>query len=119
MRGGRIEEQDMKQGTNRNFILAAALATALPVSGCAHQNGGERTLAGAGVGAAVGAAAGAALGGGVLTGAVTGAVVGGAVGALVKGPIIGNRQYYRDSRGYCYYVDRNGNPVYSPETKCS
>lgn len=109
----------MQQGAIKNMALAASLVAALPLGGCAGQNAANRTVTGAGLGAAVGAAAGAALGGGVLTGAVTGAVVGGAVGALVKGPIIGGRQYYRDSRGYCYYVDRNGQAVYSPEARCS
>lgn len=99
-------------------FLAASLALAIPLAGCAHQNAGERTAVGAAAGAAVGALAGQALGGGALTGAVTGAVIGGAVGALVKGPIIGGRQYYRDSRGYCYYVGSDGQAVYSPEAQC-
>ncbi|MCA1654520.1 MAG: hypothetical protein ABR588_02320 [Sphingomicrobium sp.] len=102
----------------KSLAIAASVALALPAGGCAHQNAAARTLTGAGVGAAVGGIAGAALGGNAFTGAVTGAVVGGVVGAAVKGPIINGRQYYRDSRGYCYYVDRDGQAVYSPEAKC-
>lgn len=102
----------------RRIALVTSLSAALSVGGCAHQNAANRTLGGAAIGAGVGALAGSALGGGAFTGAVTGAVVGGAVGALVKGPVIGNRQYYRDSRGYCYYVDRDGKAIYSPEAQC-
>lgn len=103
----------------KNLLISASLVVAIPLGGCAtNQNAASRTVTGAGIGAAAGAAAGAALGGGVLTGAVTGAVLGGAAGALIKGPVIGGRQYYRDSKGYCYYVDRDGKPIYSPEARC-
>jgi hypothetical protein len=43
----------------------------------------------------------------------TGAAVGGVAGAVIKG-----RQYYRDTRGYCYYVDQYGNPIYDYNTRC-
>jgi hypothetical protein len=46
------------------------------------------------------------------TGAAIGAV-GGAIGATVNG-----RQYYRDTRGYCYYVDQYGQPHYDYNTRC-
>jgi hypothetical protein len=40
-------------------------------------------------------------------------------GYAVKGPIIRKRQYYRDSRGYCYYVSRSGVPQYDePPVRC-
>ena len=48
-----------------------------------------------------------------LTGAIAGAVLGGVAAAVIN-----NRQYYRDTRGYCYYVDRNGNPIYDYNTRC-
>lgn len=102
----------------RRTLIAASLMLAIPAGGCTTDNAGERTLGGAALGAAAGGAIGAATGAGVLTGAVTGAVVGGAIGALVKGPILDGRQYYRDSRGYCYYVGPDGQPVYSPEARC-
>ena len=37
----------------------------------------------------------------------------GVLGAVIKG-----RQYYRDTRGYCYYVDQYGNPIYDYNTRC-
>ena len=47
------------------------------------------------------------------TGAVVGAVLGGVAGAVIKG-----QQYYRDTRGYCYYVDQYGNPIYDYNVRC-
>jgi len=44
---------------------------------------------------------------------VVGAVLGGVAGAVIKG-----RQYYRDTRGYCYYVDQYGNPIYDYNARC-
>jgi uncharacterized protein YcfJ len=72
---------------------------------------------GAAAGAAVGALAGSALGDPV-GGAGMGAIAGGAIGALIKGPIIHGRQYYKDTRGYCYFVDRNGKPKYDGTVRC-
>ena len=46
-------------------------------------------------------------------GALAGAVLGGVLGAVIKG-----RQYYRDTRGYCYYVDQYGQPHYDYNTRC-
>jgi hypothetical protein len=54
-----------------------------------------------------------AAGAAVVTGAVVGAVLGGVAGAVIKG-----KQYYRDTRGYCYYVDSNGNPRYDYNVRC-
>jgi hypothetical protein len=46
-------------------------------------------------------------------------VIGGAAGYATKGPIIRKRQYYLDTRGYCYYVDRAGVPRYdNPPIRC-
>ena len=36
----------------------------------------------------------------------------------VLGAVINNRQYYRDTRGYCYYVDQYGRPVYDYNVRC-
>jgi hypothetical protein len=44
-------------------------------------------------------------------------VVGGALGGMV-GAIIGDRQYYRDTRGYCYYIDQYGQPHYNYKVRC-
>ena len=116
----------------KRLAITAALATSIAVSGCATSNpygyndpyynngyGTNQNQAGrAATGAAVGAVGGAVLGKvipGVSTtqGAIAGAVLGGVLGAVVN-----NRQYYRDTRGYCYYVDQYGNPIYDYNTRC-
>ena len=72
----------------------------------------------AATGAAVGGAAGA-IGGAIIPGvstvegAIAGAVLGGVLGAVIN-----NRQYYRDTRGYCYYVDQYGQPHYDYNVRC-
>jgi outer membrane lipoprotein SlyB len=109
--------------------ITAALAASVAVTGCATTNpygyndpyySGQQdpNTRNAATGAIGGAAAGAVLGAvvpGVSTveGAVAGAVLGGVLGAVVKG-----RQYYRDTRGYCYYVDQYGRPIYDYNTRC-
>ena len=101
----------------RTILLSALAATSLSVSACAsdpygYNNGyqydsqGRRVATGAVVGAVV-------PGVNPVTGAVVGAVLGGVAGAVIKG-----RQYYRDTRGYCYYVDQYGNPIYDYNTRC-
>src|SRR5262245_3571591 len=71
-------------------------------------------VGGAAIGAATGAMAGAVLPGlRPGTGAVAGAILGGVLGATING-----RQYYRDTRGYCYYVDQYGQPHYSYDIRC-
>ena len=83
-----------------------------------HPAGGNSQVGNAVTGAAIGAAGGA-IAGAVLpgikpgTGALAGAVLGGVLGATIKG-----RQYYRDTRGYCYYVDQYGQPHYDYSTRC-
>ena len=136
-----------KDETMRKLGLAAALAASVAVTGCAtypnqygydpygynngyynngyynngYNNGyyGNRsTGANVATGAAIGAVGGAIAGKvipGVSTGegAIAGAVLGGVLGATVNG-----RQYYRDTRGYCYYVDQYGQPHYNYNTRC-
>ena len=132
----------------RRFALTAAVATSVALSGCAtygpgygyngYNNGGyydaygnwvpapppgngyyydsqgRRIATGAAIGAVGGAVAGAVLPGiSPVGGAVAGAVLGGVLGAVV-----GGRQYYRDTRGYCYYVDQYGNPHYNYDVRC-
>ncbi|HVM23046.1 MAG TPA: hypothetical protein VM308_07085 [Sphingomicrobium sp.] len=124
----------------KKFGLAAALAAgSLTVAGCAtypnqygHNTGGyydqygrwvpagnpNTQMGNAATGAAVGAATGA-VAGAVLpglkpgTGAIAGAILGGVLGATING-----RQYYRDTRGYCYYVDQYGQPHYNYNVRC-
>ena len=78
----------------------------------------SRMTTGVLLGGALGALGGHAAGMNPVAGAAVGMVAGGAVGAAVKGPVRHERQYYRDSRGYCYYVDPNGRPVYAPAVRC-
>ena len=109
----------------RTILLSALAATSLSVSACAsdpygYNNGyqydsqGRRVATGAAIGGVTGAVVGAVVPGvNPVTGAVVGAVLGGVAGAVIKG-----RQYYRDTRGYCYYVDQYGNPLYDYHTRC-
>ena len=119
----------------RKFGIAAALAASVAVTGCAtspygtgygyndpyygnqgyYQNDQARRAA---TGAAIGGLGGAAVGAVVpgvspVAGAVAGAILGGVLGATVNG-----RQYYRDTRGYCYYVDQYGQPHYNYQVRC-
>jgi outer membrane lipoprotein SlyB len=106
----------------KKFIIAAAAVSSLSLSACATTDpygyGNNEQARRAATGAAVGAAGGAAVGAVVhgvnpVEGALAGAVLGGVLGAVVKG-----KQYYRDTRGYCYYVDQYGRPVYDYNTRC-
>lgn len=100
------------------FVAAPLLA------GCAtdpygHSDVGTRTGIGAAVGGAVGALAGQAVGLDPVAGAAAGMVVGGAAGYAAKGTAHRNKKYYRDTRGYCYYVDAAGVSHYDdPPVKC-
>ena len=122
----------------RKFGLAVIAAGSLAAAGCAtypnqygydpygYNNGGyynngyqydsqgKRIATGAAVGAAGGAIAGAVIPGvSPVQGAVAGAILGGVLGATVNG-----RQYYRDTRGYCYYVDQYGRAQYNYDVRC-
>jgi uncharacterized protein YcfJ len=104
--------------------LLTALPLALTLSACATNsygegpNAGKRAVIGAAAGAAIGALAGTALGSDPFSGAALGAVAGGAIGAAVPASVINGRQYYRDTRGYCYYIDRDGQPQYDGTARC-
>jgi uncharacterized protein YcfJ len=78
---------------------------------------GTRIGGGAVAGALVGGLAGAALGGHAIPGAAGGMVAGAAVGAATTA-IPRGRRYYRDTRGYCYYVDQSGQAVYDYTVTC-
>ena len=121
----------------KHLAITAALISGVALTGCATSNPygydpyygspygyqqpygtNNSQLGNAAAGAAVGAAGGAIAGAvipGVSTGegAIAGAVLGGVLGAVVNG-----RQYYRDTRGYCYYVDQYGQPHYNYNTRC-
>src|SRR5689334_14397425 len=102
----------------KRLLISAAAVSSLTLSGCAtnpaYDHQVATTATGAAIGAGAGALAGAVLGGvGVGTGAAVGAVLGGTIGAIV-----GGHQYYRDTRGYCYYVDQYGQPHYNYNVRC-
>lgn len=110
----------------KKFFLTAAVASILPLSACATNpygyNDGYNNRNSQGSRAATGAAAGAVLGGvagavipGVST--VEGAIAGGIAGAVL-GAVVRGRQYYRDTQGYCYYVDQYGRPIYDRNVRC-
>jgi len=107
------------------LALTSALAATLTLSACAtnpygyndrygNRSSDSRVGSGAALGGVAGAVAGAVIPGvNPITGAIAGAVLGGVAAAVIN-----NRQYYRDTRGACYYVDRNGNPIYDYNTRC-
>jgi len=110
----------------KRLVFASVIASSIAVSGCAtdpygynnsgyqYDSQGRRVATGAAIGGATGAVVGAVVPGvNPVTGAVVGAVLGGVAGAVIKG-----RQYYRDTRGYCYYVDQYGNPIYDYNARC-
>jgi hypothetical protein len=107
----------------KHKILSSLLA--LPLLGaCAtdpytgRADGGTHILGGALIGAAAGALAGQSLGGNAIAGAAAGMAVGGAVGAATMPHGTPHRVYYKDTRGYCYYIDPNGQPTYDYSVKC-
>lgn len=103
----------------KRAILLSAVAGSLAVSACTsdpyyNDQQARRAATGAAIGAVGGAVVGAVVPGvNPVTGAVVGGVLGGVAGAVIKG-----RQYYRDTRGYCYYVDSHGNPIYDYNVRC-
>lgn len=112
----------------KNFALAAALAGSMAVAGCAtnpsgydpyygnnyNRTGMGNTATGAVAGAAIGAGVGAVVPGvSTIEGAIAGGIAGAVLGSVIKG-----RQYYRDTRGYCYYVDQYNRPIYDYNTRC-
>ena len=117
----------------RKVGIAALVAAGIATTGCATypnqygydpyygQSGyyqpndqARRAATGAAAGALGGAVVGAVVPGvNPIQGAVAGAVLGGVLGAVIRG-----RQYYRDTRGYCYYVDQYGQPHYDYNTRC-
>lgn len=103
-------------------LLIGLVAVPL-IGGCAtdpytgRPDVGTRIGGGAAVGTLVGGLAGAALGGRVIPGAAAGMVAGAAVGAASTAVPRG-RRYYRDTRGYCYYVDQSGRAIYDYAVRC-
>lgn len=78
---------------------------------------GQTIMGGALLGGAAGALAGSAMGGYAIPGAAAGMVAGGAIGAAAT-QIKLHRRYYRDTRGYCYYVNQSGQSIYDYTVSC-
>ncbi len=116
----------MRKIGSLGVIVAASLslgACATDRYGYGYEGDKDRQLGRAAAGAAVGAAAGAGVGAvvdGVSTteGAIVGAIAGGAIGAATSGSGNGDRRWYRDDRGYCYWVDSRGDRRYDYEARC-
>lgn len=105
-------------------MIAALLAASMSLGACTTYDrygyDRNRDIRGAATGAAVGAAGGAAVGAVVeglepLEGAAAGAVIGGIVGAIASEDDPG---WYRDERGYCFYVNRYGERIYDYDRRC-
>jgi outer membrane lipoprotein SlyB len=106
----------------KNVHLATLVVLPL-LSACATDpygkpNIGGRLIGGALIGAAAGAVGGSAIGVDPITGAAAGMVAGGAIGAASTARVGHGRKYYKDTRGYCYYVDASGQPRYDPAVTC-
>ncbi len=102
----------------RRWLIAAAALSSLTLGGCATNPHTDYAVKSTASGALIGASAGAIAGSvipGIGTGA--GAAVGAGVGGLI-GSIIGTQTYRRDTRGYCYYVDQNGQMHYDYRVRC-
>lgn len=104
----------------KTALLGSMFALSVAVSGCAtndryddryrDNDNLESAATGAAIGGAAGAAAGAVIDGvSPVEGAIGGAIVGGAVVAVTAKD---DRRWYRDDRGYCYYIDRRGDRRY-------
>ena len=112
--------QAMEHGVKQALLCIMTLPL---LSGCATDPYGgtpleSRMMTGVLVGGALGALGGTAAGTNAVTGAAVGMIAGGAVGAAIPGHPRQAQRYYRDSRGYCYYVDQSGQPVYAPAVQC-
>jgi uncharacterized protein YcfJ len=77
----------------------------------------SRIMGGALLGGAVGALGGQMMGGNAVSGAAAGMLAGGALGAASTAHVH-HRRYYRDTRGYCYYIDQSGQPQYDYSVRC-
>jgi hypothetical protein len=49
---------------------------------------------------------------------VEGAAVGAVAGAAIGAAAANDRRWYRDNRGYCYYVDGRGDRIYDYNRGC-
>ena len=102
----------------KRLLVGAAALSSLAIGACTSDPYRDHVVASGATGAVIGAGVGAVAGSvipGIGTGA--GAAVGGVLGGTI-GAIVGDRQYYRDTRGYCYYVDQNRQVHYNYQVRC-
>ena len=97
------------------FPLLAACTTD-PYTG--RPDLGSHMMVGILAGAAAGALGGRAIGVSPVEGAAAGMIAGGAVGAATTPHGPPKPRYYRDTRGYCYYIDAMGQPQYDYTVRC-
>ena len=102
----------------KRLLFSAAAASTLALGGCTSDPYRDHVVASGATGAIIGAGAGA-IAGSVIPGFGTGAgaALGGVLGGMV-GAIVGDRQYYRDTRGYCYYDDQHHQVHYYYQVRC-
>jgi hypothetical protein len=98
----------------KSKFVAISVFVCLGSSGCVAGPGGaynaaNRTVAGVGAGALLGGIIGA-VAGDVTTGVVVGSLAGGGIGAAMNPEVFDKR----DTRGYCYTVDAQGQPIMIP-----
>ena len=110
----------MFRTTSIGLLLAASVSLGACATNDRYGYDNNRGLKRAATGAAIGAAAGAAVGGvvdgnSVGQGAAVGAIAGGAIAAATDDR---GRRWYRDRRGYCYYVERDGDVRYDYDRRC-
>lgn len=111
----------------KSALFGLTVAASMSLGACAtndrygdgygHQNQGvQRAATGAAIGGAAGAALGAVVGGiSPVEGAIAGAVAGGVIGAVTDN---NGRKWYRDTRGYCFYVNDRGERIYNYDARC-
>jgi hypothetical protein len=118
------EHWGRKDGAPVKHVLLTSLMVLPLLSACTtdpytgRPDAASRIMGGALIGGALGAVGGGALGGHAITGAAAGMVAGGALGAATTAQIPPPRRYYRDTRGYCYYIDASGQPRYDYTVTC-
>jgi len=111
----------MRKSASLGILFAASLSLGACATtdryGYSDNNSGlERAATGAAIGAAAGAAVGGVVDGvSVGQGAAVGAIAGGAIAAATDD---NGRRWYRDRRGYCYYVERDGDVRYDYDRRC-
>lgn len=107
----------------KHLILTSLLALPL-LSACTtdpytgRPDLGSRMTAGVLLGGAAGALGGRLIGVSPVEGAAAGMIAGGAVGAATNAHTPRARRYYKDTRGYCYYIDAAGQPQYDYTVTC-